>query len=389
MYENNPNSVLSETNIEKFKPRGLGIVTALLLLSGVIGTIWFFLSAENAFEFSSMLSGDEYSVRLTEIFKGDFSQTERLIIDPIIDSTSASQVRISYLLINAFMDITIVVSSILLWRGILSARKLLIVFLSIKFAIFVTYGIDVITYTEQILGGYTFLLYNIPSILYGFALFYLIVLYKNKRLQKITLFPKRKNKLSQSALSRSAIIVIIGFVQFTVGGFVLVSGITDLEEMFTGFAFAEEFNFKDNVELLTILMISVMFYFTGTITLIVGGIVYLVDRRKGIKFAVPKYESVNINRQTIYAMIPFFDWYAAFKVKKFWMFILIIFGVGIAIIPIDEFVLSNQEPYSTLIYYVIEIPIAIFLIRRWSQKWNQQFDGSNTTEQIPIEEWDD
>ena len=117
---------------------------------------------------------------------------------------------------------------------------------------------------------------------------------------------------------------------------------------------------------------------------------------------MPASGPVSITRQTIYCFIPIMDLYAAYHIKKLRWYLLIFLGVttplGIAIgmiypIPeIDEYdqklLLDDQEidwSYAVfgdepekaitliIIQKVIEYGLAVYLIRRWSKKWNLQF----------------
>ena len=117
---------------------------------------------------------------------------------------------------------------------------------------------------------------------------------------------------------------------------------------------------------------------------------------------MPAKGKVSLTRQTIYCFIPIMDVYAAYHVKKLRWYLLIMFTVGIplsiamsAVNPMpetddyDEIFLENQEIdwsyailgsnpnaaiVSIVIYHVVAYALAIFLIRRWSKKWNLQFD---------------
>ena len=107
-------------------------------------------------------------------------------------------------------------------------------------------------------------------------------------------------------------------------------------------------------------------------------IVYLVDKRKGIKFIAPKNEPVSIKRQTIYALIPLLDMYAAIKVRKFWFYFLIMMGVSAITIPLEELEMFSQtDTVYWLPYLAIELPIAVVIIRMFSKKWNKQFSENS------------
>ena len=117
---------------------------------------------------------------------------------------------------------------------------------------------------------------------------------------------------------------------------------------------------------------------------------------------MPAKGKVSLTRQTIYCFIPIMDIYAAYHVKRLRWYLLIMICVGIpmsivasAVNPMpsenemEKLVLENQEinwGYAilgenpeltitiTIIYNVIAYALAVYLIRRWSKKWNMQFD---------------
>ena len=116
---------------------------------------------------------------------------------------------------------------------------------------------------------------------------------------------------------------------------------------------------------------------------------------------MPAKGKVSLTRQTIYCFIPIMDLYAAYHIKKLRWYLLIFLGVTIplsmvmgAVYPGTEMgkydqslFLKNQDwDYTAfgdnhengLISFVIQMTVAyslaVFLIRRWSKKWNLQFD---------------
>ena len=191
---------------------------------------------------------------------------------------------------------------------------------------------------------------------------------------------------NQPVLSRSAKILLIGFAQFFILGVAMADVATSLMETIDNSEsddFAAMDFWSSNMDMLIYLLIAMLFLVTGSITLIVSGIMYLLDKRKGIKFVSPKNEPVNINRQTIYVIIPILDMYAAIKIKKFWVYTLIVLGIGLFTIPLDELGIFPQTfPENVLIQEAIILPIAIVIIRIFSKKWNQQFSGNSSNEKL-------
>ena len=115
---------------------------------------------------------------------------------------------------------------------------------------------------------------------------------------------------------------------------------------------------------------------------------------------MPANGPVSILRQTIYCFVPILDLYAAYHIKKLRMYLLIMILTGLAMSVVGEVInpsgLSEQPMssnndlnpdfgevmfgpnpevsvvlimFDTAIAYVI----AIYFIRKWSRKWNEQF----------------
>ena len=193
------------------------------------------------------------------------------------------------------------------------------------------------------------------------------------------------NQLSESqpVFSRSAKILIIGFAQWCIMGIAVASATTSIMETIDDSEFTDfsGMDFLYDTNMLIYLMIGMLLFFTGSITMIVSGIMYIFDKRKGIQFVTPKNEPVDIKRQTIYSVIPILDMYAALKIRKFWIYSLIMMGISVAIVPLNEFEIIPQVfPENVLFQEIILIPVAIVLIRLFSRKWNNQFSESNIEE---------
>ena len=118
---------------------------------------------------------------------------------------------------------------------------------------------------------------------------------------------------------------------------------------------------------------------------------------------MPAKGKVSLTRQTIYCFIPILDIYAAYHIKKLRWYVLIMIAVGLVmslissvVNPIpdtyneDKLLLENQEinwEYAilgenpslaiatTVIYQAITLAVAVYLIRRWSRRWNNQIDS--------------
>lgn len=102
-----------------------------------------------------------------------------------------------------------------------------------------------------------------------------------------------------------------------------------------------------------------------------------------------KKEPVNVNWQTLFVFIPILDLWAAYRVQKLRMFLLIfLVGFGGASILIEIAFLENIDGMLELspnyvipdyvvagIYIsitVVNFVVAVILIRKWSKEWNNK-----------------
>ena len=117
---------------------------------------------------------------------------------------------------------------------------------------------------------------------------------------------------------------------------------------------------------------------------------------------MPAKGPVSLTWQTIFCFIPIMDIVASYRVKRlrWYLLIFIVFGiisvsVQSALNPFDEASIYNERVFSeetgfdwgyailgnnpetsilaTIIHTGIGYAIAVYLIRRWSKKWNLQF----------------
>ena len=120
---------------------------------------------------------------------------------------------------------------------------------------------------------------------------------------------------------------------------------------------------------------------------------------------MPAKGPVSITWQTIFCFIPIMDIVAAFRVKRLRWYLLIFIGYGTIstiiqsiVNPLDQTPVYNEKIFSEtgsfdwgyallgsnpelsitsiLIHNAIAYVIAVYLIRRWSKKWNQNFTKS-------------
>ncbi len=105
-------------------------------------------------------------------------------------------------------------------------------------------------------------------------------------------------------------------------------------------------------------------------------------------------ESVSVNWQSLLVIISFLDLFAAYRVEKLRLFLLIFylgFGLGSVILDAslfpedyfsDEFLDSNDlftEGFWQIGLFIrlVAIGFAIILIRKWSREWNKKVSVSS------------
>jgi hypothetical protein len=88
-----------------------------------------------------------------------------------------------------------------------------------------------------------------------------------------------------------------------------------------------------------------------------------------------KKELVNINTQTILAVIPIVDLWAAYRIAKFRFWCGLLAGFFLFGFSVDE---TLRYPYNVIVIMVIEIPIAVYLMRMWSKEWNAKISSNES-----------
>jgi len=82
-----------------------------------------------------------------------------------------------------------------------------------------------------------------------------------------------------------------------------------------------------------------------------------------------KNEPVNINIQTVLALIPIVDLWAVYRVKKFRFWCILCVGF----IALSAFISTEIPfPYDLITIVIIEVPITAYLMRVWSKEWNNK-----------------
>lgn len=92
-----------------------------------------------------------------------------------------------------------------------------------------------------------------------------------------------------------------------------------------------------------------------------------------------KKDLVDVNWQTVFAVIPWVNLYASYRIKKLRLFLLLIIAIGVGTAILQTYILVEKTPYLAT---MIGIPFYIVFIRKWSKAWNEQFSKSITTDEI-------
>ena len=116
---------------------------------------------------------------------------------------------------------------------------------------------------------------------------------------------------------------------------------------------------------------------------------------------MPAKGRVSLSVQTIFCMIPIMDMFAAYRIKKLRKYLaimILVIAIPVTIassvfLPTDD---EGLEGFTNLmIYYyginddqfifsigvqIGSVLFAIFFMRRWSNRWNDQFDVGNNVE---------
>lgn len=79
----------------------------------------------------------------------------------------------------------------------------------------------------------------------------------------------------------------------------------------------------------------------------------------------PPKQPVNVTRMLIYSLIPILSIYAGWRIQKFWVLLIINFGIGLAM------------GYAVGSYGIfISIPISVFVVWHYVKKYNENVAGS-------------
>jgi len=86
---------------------------------------------------------------------------------------------------------------------------------------------------------------------------------------------------------------------------------------------------------------------------------------------VPSSEKHSVNEQMIFAIIPIIDLWAAFRIEKLRIWIVIQIGLVLMDWPIIEY---GGAGASFAFWILFSIPVSVYLMRMWTIQWNAQME---------------
>jgi hypothetical protein len=90
----------------------------------------------------------------------------------------------------------------------------------------------------------------------------------------------------------------------------------------------------------------------------------------------PPKQKVDITRMIIYSFIPILGIYAAWRVQKFWMLLVLEFVmsivVGVTLVPLGMI----APELISVIAFPLGIIINILLVKHFAEKYNEKLDDS-------------
>ena len=95
---------------------------------------------------------------------------------------------------------------------------------------------------------------------------------------------------------------------------------------------------------------------------------------------------VSVNWQTLFILIPIIDLWAAYRVEKLGLYILLIialFVVGFIVGFVEGFLYLVTSDFFSWMIFLVGVGISIYLIRKWSEEWNEKFETSDKDDDSP------
>ena len=98
-------------------------------------------------------------------------------------------------------------------------------------------------------------------------------------------------------------------------------------------------------------------------------------------------EPVSVNWQTLFILIPIIDLWAAYRVEKLGLYILLIIAlivVGFIVGFVEGFLFFGLSNTGSMVVVLIGLIVSIYLIRKWSEEWNEKFETSDKDDDSPV-----
>jgi len=95
---------------------------------------------------------------------------------------------------------------------------------------------------------------------------------------------------------------------------------------------------------------------------------------------------VSVNWQTLFILIPIIDLWAAYRVEKLGLYILLIIAlavVGFIVGFVEGFLFFGMSDFFSWIVVLVGLIVSIILIRSWSTEWNKKFETSDKNDDSP------
>ena len=90
----------------------------------------------------------------------------------------------------------------------------------------------------------------------------------------------------------------------------------------------------------------------------------------------PPKQKVDVTRMLIYSFIPILGIYAAWRIQKFWLLLILEFAMSIAVgatlVPLGMI----APELISVVAFPIGIVINILLVKHFAEKYNEKLEGS-------------
>ena len=96
-----------------------------------------------------------------------------------------------------------------------------------------------------------------------------------------------------------------------------------------------------------------------------------------------RQEPVSVNWQTLLIIIPIIDLWATYRIEKLRLYLLVMIAIAVtgfvietSIFGFDSYFMDQPaftaSSWLEIVFLLIEIGIAIILVRKWSREWNKK-----------------